>query len=600
MNIKKKYYNIEWFDKNFYIDNLGNLNILINKKKKIKINNLINNKNKNKLPIKFCFPQIINKRIKLINIKFKIYIKKYKYNGKYFFVYPTKVNQQPYIIKYITKYNKYNIGLESGSKAELMNILINTKNKIKILCNGYKDITYIHLAYIATKIGHKVFIIIEKFKEIKYILKYIKNKNFELGIRIKLNYLEINQNKNKSQFKFGLTSTQLIKIIKILKKKKIEKKIKILHCHIGSQINKINYICKYLKEFIRIYIDIFKLFNIKIKFLDIGGGLAVNYNNIKNKNYNIDIYISNILKLIIDMCKKKNISTPNIITESGRYITAHHEFLITNIINTEINNFKKIKNPYNNKYINKNKKTIIEIWNIWNNIKKKSFSIKIIKKKLNKIKQKFQNGKYNIYEKSWIEKIYINILIYIKKNKKIKNNNNFLYNINSYISNKVHLNFSLFQSIPDNWGIKQIFPILPIEKLNNKIFKNINILDITCDSDGKIDKYINKNYISNTLKILKYNINNPPKIGFFMIGAYQNILSNIHNLFGNVETYIINIIKKNKFKIKLLNKHENILNIIKKIKINKKEINIFFNKYKKNIYIYKNIKKILNNKTYLN
>ncbi len=600
MNINKKTQkNKISKEKYFYINKKGNINICINYKKKkyLELKKIINKK---KLPIKICFPQIIKKRIKLIYNTFKKKIKSNNLKNKYYLIYPIKVNQESYIIKYILKKTNYKIGLESGSKAELMSILVHAKKKIKILCNGYKDKKYIFLAKIADKIGHKVYIIIEKFKEIIWIIKYIKKSKINIGIRIKLNSLELNNKKNKSQFKFGLNTSQIINCIKIFKKKKIINKINLLHCHINSQIHNIKVLEKNFTEFINLYIDLYKIFKIKIKYLDFGGGLAVNYYK-KNSyiNYNINIYSSKIIKILTKICKKNKIPIPNILTESGRFITAHHQILISNVINIEKNKIKNISNKIiNNKNISKNK--IAKYLNFWKKIKKNKYkNEKKIFKFLKKIKQNHQLGKFNILEKNLIEKIYNNIIIYIKKKNIIKNKKK-KRNINLYISKKIHINFSLFQSIPDSWGIKQIFPILPIKGLNNKKKQNICISDITCDSDGKINLYTNKKKINNTLLIPKYKHKKIPEIVFFMIGAYQSILSNIHNLFGKIKTLIIYIKKNKKFKSLSINKNDNILNMLKCTQINKKYI---YNSFKKNKNINKRIYKILNKflkyKTYL-
>ncbi len=600
MNInKKKQKNKICKEKYFYINKKGNINICINYKKKIyvELKKIINKK---KLPIKICFPQIIWDRIKLISNTFRKKIKLNNLKNKYYLIYPIKVNQESYLIKYILKKTKYKIGLESGSKAELMSILIHAKKKIKILCNGYKDKKYIFLAKIADKIGHKVYIIIEKFKEILWIIKYIKKSKINIGIRIKLNSLELNNKKNKSQFKFGLNTLQIVNCIKIFKKKKIINKINLLHCHINSQIHNIKNLEKNFIEFINIYIDLYKIFKIKIKNLDFGGGLAVNYCKKNNYiNYDINIYSSKIIKILLSLCTKNKIPIPNILTESGRFITAHHQILISNVINIEKNKIKNI--PYkiiNNKNISKKK--ISKYLNLWNKIKKNKYkNEKKIFKNLKKIKKYHQLGKFNILEKILIEKIYNNILIYIKK-KKIIQNKKKKKNINLYISNKVHINFSLFQSIPDSWGIKQIFPILPIKGLNNKKKQHICILDITCDADGKINLYTNKKKIKNTLLIPKYKNGKIPEIVFFMIGAYQNILSNIHNLFGKIKTLIVYIKKNKKFKSIYINKNDNILNMLKYTQISKHNI---YNSLKKNKNINKKILNILNKflkfKTYL-
>ncbi len=593
MNINKKKQKIKkWKEKYFYINKKGNINICINyeKKKYLELKKIINKK---KLPIRISFPQIINKRIKLINKSFQKNIKLNNLKIKYYLIYPIKVNQEAYIIKNILKNKKYKIGLESGSKSELMTILIHANKKIKILCNGYKDKKYISLAKIAEKIGHKVSLIIEKIKEIFLIIKYTKKSNMNIGIRIKLNTLDF---ENKSQFKFGLNNSQIINCIKILKKKKKINKLNLLHCHIGSQINDIKYIEKNFKEFVKIYIDLYKIFKVKIKYLDFGGGLAVNYyNNKPYINYNLNIYTIKILKIISSLCKKYNVPVPNIYTESGRFITAHHTILVSNIINIENNKIKNISNALiNNSNIKKNK--IIKYLNLWKKIKNNIYTNENkILKKLKIIKYYYESVKSNILEKSLIEKIYNNILIYIK-NKKIIKNIKKIKHINLYTSNKIYINFSLFQSLPDSWGIKQIFPIYPIEGLNNKKKQNIYILDITCDSDGKINKYIDKKKINNTLTIPKFQNKNWPKIIFFMIGSYQNILSNIHNLFGKIKTILVYIKKNKKFKSLLINKNDNILKMLKYTQINNNKINNFLKKNKK---IYKKIKKFFKYKTYL-
>ncbi len=609
---KKQYiydYKIKkWGGKYFSINTKGNITIKIKHKKKnikIDLNNLIEKKIKKgiKLPIQLNFPQIINNRINKIYFTFYKYIKKYKYNGKYLLIYPIKVNQQSYLIRSILKNTKNKIGLEAGSKTELMIILINSNKNITIICNGYKDKKYTDLAILASQIGHNIFFVIEKIKELYLILNLKLKHNFNIGIRLKINSLEINHKTNKNQIKFGLTSSQILKTINLLKKHNLIKKLKLIHSHIKSQINKINQIKTYIKELTNIYVDLVKIFNIKIKYLNLGGGLAVNYFEKKKINYNIKTYTSKIIKLINSICKKNKIKTPNIITESGRFITAHHEILITNIINIEKNILKKIK-PLNKKIkINEKNILIIKIWKIWLKIKKQNkinSTTKIyIMKILEKIKNNFKLGKYNIKKKSWIEKIYNNILKYIYKKKIIKNKK-FLKNLNLYTSDKIHINISIFQSIPDIWGTNQKFPILPIEGLHKPIKKNINISDITCDSDGTIYKYINKKNKDNTLPIQKLKKKKLPKIGIFMIGAYQKTLGNIHNLFGKISTSTIYLYKNNKYKEILINKNDNIFDMIKYTNTNNKKILFFIEKYKTYIKKIKKItQKYLKQKTYL-
>ncbi|BAP58680.1 biosynthetic arginine decarboxylase [Candidatus Tachikawaea gelatinosa] len=593
-----KKYNISfWGEKYYDIDDNGNIIVFpdpINMSSVcVNLTELANDRKKNnqRFPVLFCFPQILRDRLYLINQSFKKACKLYQYTGNYFLVYPIKVNQQKRIIESLMC-SKEKFGLEAGSKSELIVVLTYAINKPSIIiCNGYKDREYISLAIISTTIGHKVYLVIEKISEIFLILEESKRLNIKpsVGIRIRLAAKNIGKWELSSgeKSKFGLTTSQILKLINILKQSNQINILELLHFHIGSQVPNIKDIISSVKESIQFFVELNNL-GVKIKCLDIGGGLGVDYEGTRSKsdysvNYSVYEYAKNIIYIITQACKKYGLKHPIIITESGRALTAHHAVLISNIIETEKNEHDILPIPPKNSIIK-----IKEMWNNWQVIKKSKKSsvcyklFRISNKQLLEIQNGYSLGLYSLKERAWAEQLHLYLCFYIQKffknKKKYKKK---LIELEERIADKIYVNFSLFQSLPDSWGINQIFPILPLEGLNEKIKRKAIIFDITCDSDGKIERYIDENGVRTTISMPRYNIKKPPLIGFFMVGAYQEILGNMHNLFGNVETVNINLYPNKKIKISVSNINDTVKKTLNNINVNPEEtMHFFYNQLK--------------------
>ncbi|OQM34017.1 biosynthetic arginine decarboxylase [bacterium endosymbiont of Pedicinus badii] len=623
IKVSKNMYNIKnWGERYYQISKFGSILVYPNPNNtenfidlfELTKNTKISNK---KYPYTVSFPQILKNRVKLINYCFKRAKKKYNFFGKYIFVYPIKVNQNHYVIKSILS-TKYTVGLECGSKAELMAIYsFAISKKTIIICNGNKDTEYIKLALIGKKIKYKVYIVIEKIQEIKLILQSINDISLfpHIGIRVKLleekKYNKEEKNSFYNKYKFGLSIRDIVKIVRFLRRNKILKKLDFLHFHIGSQIFDIKYIRKSIKECVKFFIEISKL-GIEVHYIDVGGGIAVDYSGIRNhqssKNYEMQEYANCIVKYIKNACQENRLLFPTIITESGRTITAHHKVLISKVTFTERSRYKKILS------INKQSKIIKLFWKKKKNLiqsikteKKLMDGIDEIEKWFQKLQKKYKNEKIDIFTMNLVDQIYKNFFhsifkIFEKmhiKNRKIQEK------IEKEIAEKMHVNFSIFQSLPDIWGIKQIFPILPIHGLNEKLSNRSILVDNTCDSDGIIKKYVGNGNIKKTLLMYDYNINNPPVIGFFMIGAYQDILGNFHNLFGKTKNFIVKISRRKKLKIKQISSNDKISDMLNFTNINYKNfINNLENKKNKNDLEEKNkiiryIKSFLKKSTYL-
>ncbi|MGZ8189936.1 MAG: biosynthetic arginine decarboxylase [Methylococcaceae bacterium] len=480
------------------------------------------------LPVLVRFTDILKDRVTRLDNAFKKACANNHYQGSYTPVYPIKVNQQRQVIEGILSAD--NIGLEAGSKPELLAIMA-LSNQGVVVCNGYKDRAYIRLALIGLKMGLNLYLVIEKPLELELIIEESTQLNItpSLGLRVRLSSISAGkwQNSGGEKSKFGLHAHEVLQLIDRLKQANLLDSLKLMHFHMGSQIANIHDIKIALKEAGQFYAELHRL-GAQIKVVDAGGGLGVDYDGSRSRressiNYSLDEYAQNIVRSFADICAEKQVPQPDIITESGRALTAHHAVLITNVTD--------IESVYSNDQV---LQTLPEKQNMVEAYHDAQFY-------LSESRTKFARDKLSINGLAQAENDYA-IFCQQLKNQLDPNNQSeaaILQELNEKLADKVFCNFSLFQSLPDIWGIDQVFPIMPIHRLDEQPTRRAVIQDLTCDSDGRIDQYIDGQNLENTLPVHEIDRHQPYLIGFFMVGAYQEILGDMHNLFG--DTHSINI-----------------------------------------------------------
>jgi arginine decarboxylase len=515
----------------------------------IDLKNVVDNlaSKKIKFPILLRFPQILESQIKTLNGAFSKSILEYKYNNTYQGIFPMKVNQRKEVIEEIVKSGKkYNMGLEVGTKAELLAALsFDLSNDALLICNGFKDDEYLHLALNATKLGNKVVIVIDEFNETKRLLEIAKQLNVKpiIGIRAKL-YSKGSGKWAESggeSAKFGLSTTEILECIKIIREYNMIDQLQMLHFHIGSQITEIRRIQKAVKEAARVYAKI-KIKHINIKYFNVGGGLGLDYDGSKTSsdasaNYTIQEYTNNVVYSLKEVCDEENVTHPIILSESGRAISAYHSVLVINIMGNKNGDLSKtIELQGNEPHI------ISELYDGSKEINIKNYEEYYHDALLHReeLLSLFNLGELELEDKSKGEMLFWQICEKaVGFAKETKNKSDDFDDLNKLLSKKYIGNFSVFQSVPDYWAIKQLFPIVPVSKNTEKPTIYGTIVDITCDSDGEIDKFVDLKDVKEILELHELN-NGSYYLAVLMIGAYQDTIGDYHNLFGSAnEAHII-------------------------------------------------------------
>lgn len=501
-------------------------------------------------PILIRFDGIIKNRINRIHSAFEAAIKEFNYRNRYQAVYPIKVNQQHTVVDLIHKSGSGNLlGLEVGSKPELIAVLsiLETPGAM-LLCNGYKDAEYIEMALLASKLGKRSVIIIEQFYELKLVMDIANRLEIdpEIGFRMKPGTKGSGRWKSSGgdNAKFGLNTHEIVLGLEELKKAGKTHCLKLLHFHIGSQVTSIVAIKKALSEASRMYTELAKECP-SISFFDVGGGLGVDYDGSKSSsdssmNYTLEEYARDVVSEIGDACLKAGIMDPVVITESGRALVAHHSVLITEVIDVSpsLNGIENIEQPPTNHdiltnlywlYQNLNAKNCHEILN-------DAIEIKEI------LLEGFIHGSLSLIERAYAERVYRHLISKIRLvSKELKYVPEDVENLDKILLDTYFCNFSVFQSLPDSWAIDQLFPVMPIHRLDEKPSRRAIIADLSCDSDGKIDRFVNPNAQEHFLPVHHLINSNPYYLGIFLVGAYQEILGGLHNLFGDTNAVHVNL-----------------------------------------------------------
>lgn len=509
------------------------------------------------LPVLVRFSNILQDRVNKLNQAFEKAKAQAQYQGEYIPVYPIKVNQQRRVVEQLLK-AKEKVGLEAGSKPELMAVMaLSTKPDSVIVCNGYKDREYIRLALIGRLLGHRVFLIIEKLSEVNLILEESRRMGIEplLGVRVRLSSIGKGkwQNTGGEKSKFGLTASQILELVSRLKEEKFDHTLQLLHFHLGSQIANLHDIKKGLEECARYYEQMHAL-GIPIRTVDVGGGLGVDYEGTQSRNdcsinYGVEEYAQSVVNALFQVCQKNNLNHPNIITESGRAFTAHHAVLITQVIDRE-NLFQPhaLSSPATDAPV-----ALQSMWEIYKKIKEGPIleSYYNAVGLLAEIHLSFNQGYIGIAEKGLAEDIYYAICHHVRGEllPHQRSHRALLDELNEKLSDKLFCNFSLFQSIPDAWAIGQIFPIMPLQGLLEKPTQRAILQDLTCDSDGRINAYVDGQGIESSLPLPPYHSDKTYCLGIFLVGAYQEILGDMHNLFGDTDSIHVELDSKGDYQL---------------------------------------------------
>lgn len=507
-------------------------------------------------PMLIRFPDIIDTRIEQIDSCFKAAAKEYDYKGNNFIVFPIKVNQmRPVIEEIVSHGKKFNIGLEAGSKPELHAIIAsNTDSESLIICNGYKDESFIELALLAHKMGRKIIIVVEKLNELRLITKIAKQLTVtpNIGIRIKLASSGSGkwEDSGGDGSKFGLSSSELLEALEYMEKNNLKDCLRLVHYHIGSQVTKIRNIKIALKEAAQFYVQLHKM-GFNIEFVDVGGGLGVDYdgtrsaNSASSVNYSIQEYVNDAIFSIVDACDKNELNHPNIITESGRALTAHHSVLIFEVLETaSIPTWED-----DEEVTDEDHELIHDLYDAWDNLTSKQSSMLETWHDAQQIREEaldlFSLGLLDLKSRAKVERLFWSIAMDINQmTSELKRVPEDFSTLPKLLADKYFCNFSLFQSLPDTWAIDQIFPIIPIHRLNEYPDRNATLQDITCDSDGKVTNYVTSRSVTHNLPVHSLNKNEPYYIGVFLVGAYQEILGDLHNLFGDTNAVHVSVDEK--------------------------------------------------------
>lgn len=531
-------------------------------------------------PVLLRFPDILDNRIEKISRCFKQAAEEYKYGAQNFIIYPIKVNQMRQVVDEIVSHGKkFNIGLEAGSKPELHAVLAtNIDEHNLIICNGYKDENYVELALLAQKMGRRIFLVVEKLNELHLIARLAKRIGVRpnIGIRIKLSSSGSGkwEESGGDHSKFGLNSSELLEAVDALAKYKMEDCLKLIHFHIGSQITKIRRIKNALREATQFYVQLTKM-GFSIDFIDIGGGLGVDYDGTRSSasensmNYSIQEYVNDAISAIVDACEKNGLKQPNVITESGRSLSAHHSILIIETLETTQ---LPVWND-NEEVSDSDHELARELYQIWDRLGQQSLleswhdALQIREEALDR----FSLGMLDLHTRAQIEKLFWSVAREVNDIAKTMKHVPEELRISKMLPDKYFCNFSLFQSLPDSWAIDQMFPIMPISRLDEKPTRTATIQDVTCDSDGKINCFISSHGFSNALPIHPIKNGESYYLGVFLVGAYQEILGDMHNLFGDTNTVHVSV-HKDGYEIEQIIDGETVAEVLDYVQYNPKKL----------------------------
>jgi arginine decarboxylase len=502
------------------------------------------------LPLLLRFSDILQTRIKTLTERFQTAIEEFEYEGEYTTVYPIKVNQQRHVVEEILAFGEeYGVGLEVGSKPELQAVLALTeRTDHMIVCNGYKDEEYIRLALMGQKLGHMVLIVIEKISEVDTLLRVAEEMGVQptAGIRIKLSTAGVGRWAGSAgeKSKFGLNSSQLMRVLDKLREAGRLDIIKMIHFHLGSQIPEIRNIKLAMTEVARFYVELRQL-GVGVDYVDVGGGLGVDYDGTRSTaaasvNYSIQEYANDIIYTLAEACRENEVPMPNVISESGRALTAHHALLLLNVIDTETQ-IESVPDEIDEEahplvhglaetYAELGERSVREVYHDASFAKEQMTAY-------------FNSGVLSLQDRAQAERLYLAVMnrVAYLAGQDPEEYEDIIPELDAILIDRYFCNFSLFQSLPDSWAIDQIFPIMPVHRLDEEPTRRGTLQDVTCDSDGKIDFFMGGRAPKPSLELHTFSPDEPYVLGIFLTGAYQEILGDLHNLFGDTNAVHIRL-----------------------------------------------------------
>ncbi|HMF74778.1 MAG TPA: biosynthetic arginine decarboxylase [Bryobacteraceae bacterium] len=500
------------------------------------------------LPILIRFGDIIRHRLGEIHQAFDVSMKEHGYQAGYCCVYPIKVNQQRQVVEEVFRFGRaYRFGLEAGSKPELLAVLAIADNETPIICNGFKDDEYIEMVMLAKKIGRKITPVVEKFTELEVIAKHAEKVGVKptIGIRVKLASRGSGRWKSSGGYrsKFGLTVSEALKAVDFLKQRGMEDSLELLHFHLGSQITNIRQIKAAVTEAARIYVDLKKA-GTGLNSLDVGGGLGIDYDGSQTDfessvNYTLEEYARDVVYHIQSICDEAEVPHPTIITESGRAVAAYHSLLVFNVLG--VSGFGEEDLPTS--VAEDSEQALIDLFETHKSLTKKNLleTYHDAQQALDSALNLFSLGYLPLEQRSLAENFYWAICRKIlRMAKELDFFPEELEGLDGMLSDTYFCNFSLFQSMPDSWAVKQLFPVMPIHRLNEQPTRSGVLGDISCDSDGKLDQFIDRRDVKKTLPLHALN-ENTYVLGAFLLGAYQEILGDLHNLLGDTNAVHVSL-----------------------------------------------------------
>ncbi|MEK0430475.1 MAG: biosynthetic arginine decarboxylase [Gemmatimonadota bacterium] len=507
------------------------------------------------LPVLLRFSDILKSRIEALHARFQAAIAEFEYTGRYTTVYPIKVNQQRHVVEEILAFGQpTGVGLECGSKPELQAVLALTdRTDHLIVCNGYKDEEFMRLALMGQQLGHTVIIVIEQVSELDVLEKVATEMGVTptLGVRIKLSSEGSGRwaQSGGEKSKFGLTTAQLMQVIDRLKAADRGGWLQLIHFHLGSQITDIRFIKRGLQEVSRFYVELRRL-GLDIRWVDVGGGLGVDYDGSQSTaqasmNYSAQEYANDVVYTLAETCREEELPMPDIISESGRALTAHHALLLLSVIDVESH-----AEPTPPSLTDDDHALLHEMAEDLRTVSRKNVAMRRIREIFHdatfdkeRAQQLFNSGVLSLRERALAETFYLCTLNAVARLAEGKRDrlDDIVGDLDHALIDRYFANFSLFQSLPDNWAIDQLFPIMPIHRLDEEPTRRGTIQDVTCDSDGKIDRFIGGRDGSPSLPLHVFRDGESYILGIFLTGAYQEILGDLHNLFGDTNAVHVSL-----------------------------------------------------------
>ena len=499
------------------------------------------------LPVLVRFSGILHDRLHALNVAFVRAMAADGYGGRFTAVYPIKVNQQHSVVVEILKHEEEHVGLEAGSKPELVAVLAQSRPQGIVVCNGYKDREYVRLALIGKQLGHKVYIVVERLNELELVIEQARALDISpaIGIRVRLASIGAGkwQNTGGEKSKFGLTGAQLLRSVERLREAGMLDALQMMHFHMGSQIPHIGDIQVGMREAARFYVELRQL-GVPVHCVNIGGGLGIDYEGSRSRsfcsaNYSVEEYANNIVHALWEVCSERGLPHPDIISESGRAMTAHHAVLITNIIDVESAPAPAaLTAPTENDV-----QIIVDMWEGLQTLAERSpiEAYHDATYRLAEVQGMFNHGVITLAQRARAEQICYATFSQLRERLQagVKAHREILDELDERLADKYFCNFSLFQSVPDVWAISQIFPVVPLHRLDERPSRRGVLRDITCDSDGRVDYYVNADGVESSLPLHPLHDDEPYLLGIFLVGAYQEILGDLHNLFG--DTHSVNV-----------------------------------------------------------